>query len=353
MKIRPFTILLAMLAGWINRHQQDVIEYLKTGNTILRDKFGNKRIILTDEQKRLLAVSGKKLGRKVLSEICCAFSPDTILKWHRKLIAAKYDGSRNRKAGRPRVSERLERLVIEIARHNRGWGYLRIAGQLKYLGYRISHGTIADIMKRYGLEPSPNRLKKTTWKEFIKSHWESLAAIDFFTIEIYTLKGLTRYMILVIIDYSTRKVEVAGIIQQAYGDWMKQMAKNLTDPLGGFLKDKAYLIHDRDPLFTEEFREMLESSGIKTVRTLPMAPNLTPFVERFIKSIKSECLNRMLIFGEAHLEYCIGQYCLHYHHERPHQGLDNNMIEPSPQGIGEIICHERIGGLLKSYRRAA
>ncbi len=353
MKVRPLAILLTMLAGWINRHQQDVIEYLKMENTILRGKLGKKRIILTDEQKRLLAVSGKRLGRKVLSEICCAFSPDTILKWHRKLIAAKYDGSRNRKIGRPRISEELEELVIKIARYNRGWGYLRIAGQLKYLGYRISHRTIAYILKRNGLEPSPNRLKKTTWREFIKSHWESLAAIDFFTTEIYTLKGLTRYMVLVAIDYSTRRVEVAGIIQQAYGDWMKQMAKNLTDLLGGFLKDKVYLIHDRDPLYTEAFRKMLESSGIKTVRTLPMAPNLTPVVERFIRTIKSECLGRMLIFGESHLRYCIEQYCLHYHHERPHQGLGNNMIEPPPQGSGEIICHERIGGLLKSYRRAA
>ena len=119
MKIRPFTILLAMLAGWINKHQQDVIEYLKTENTILRGKLCKRRIILTDEQKRLLAVLGKRLGRKVLSEICCAFSPDTILKWHRKLIAAKYDGSRNRKLGRPRISEELEKLVIKIARYNR------------------------------------------------------------------------------------------------------------------------------------------------------------------------------------------------------------------------------------------
>jgi hypothetical protein len=160
-------------------------------------------------------------------------------------------------------------------------------------------------------------------------------------------------MVLVVIDYQTRKVEVAGVIEQACGDWMKQMAKNLTDPIGGFLKDKVYLIHDRDPLFTEEFRKVLSSSGIKTVRTLPMSPNLTPIVERFIRSIKSECLSRMLIFGESHLRYCIEQYCLHYHHERPHQGLDNNIIEPLKQGSGRIICRERLGGLLKSYRRAA
>jgi len=134
---------------------------------------------------------------------------------------------------------------------------------------------------------------------------------------------------------------------------MKQIARNLTDPISGFLKDKIYLLHDRDPLFTEGFQKMLGSSGIKTIRTLPMAPNLTPFVERFVRSIKSECLNRMLILGEAHLRYCIEQYCLHYHHERPHQGLNNNMIEPLPKGSGRIICRERLGGLLKSYRRVA
>ena len=342
-----------MLAGWINRHQQEIIEYLKTENTILRRKIGKRRIILADEQKRLLAISGKKLGRKVLSEICCAFSPDTILRWHKKLIATKYDSSKNRKVGRPRISEQLESLVIKIARRNRGWGYLRIAGQLKYLGYKISRRTIANILRKHGLEPSPHRLKKTTWKEFIKSHWASLAAIDFFTTEIYTLRGLTRYMILVVIDYPTRKVEVAGIVPQAHGEWMKQIARNLTDPISGFLKDKIYLLHDRDPLFTEGFQKMLGSSGIKTIRTLPMAPNLTPFVERFVRSIKSECLNRMLILGEAHLRYCIEQYCLHYHHERPHQGLNNNMIEPLPKGSGRIICRERLGGLLKSYRRVA
>jgi len=208
-------------------------------------------------------------------------------------------------------------------------------------------------LKRSGLTPNPDRLKKTTWKEFIKAHWESLAAIDFFTTEIYTIKGLTRYMVLVVIDYSTRKVEVAGIVKQDYGNWIKQIAKNLTEPFGGFLEDKRYLIHDRDPLFTQEFRKIMGFSGIKTIRTLPMAPNLTPIVERFVRSIKSECLNNMLIFGETHLRYCVEQCCLHYYHERPHQGLSNNIIEPPLQGNGKITCYERLGGLLKSYRRAA
>ena len=342
-------MLPTMLAGWINRHKQDIIEYLKTENTILRSKIAKERIILNDQQRKLLAVLGKKLWRKALSQVCCAFSPDTILKWHRKLIAMKYDGSKNRKPGKPRISEQLEKLIIKIAKYNRGWGYRQIAGQLKYLGYKVSHQTISNVLKRSGLTPSPDRLKKTMWKEFIKAHWESLAVTDFFTTEIYTIKGLTRYMVLVVINYSTRKVGVAGIVEQAYGNWMKQIAKNLTDPFSGFLEDKRYLIHDRDPLFTQEFRKIMGFSGIKKIRTLPMAPNLTPIVERFVRSIKSECLNNMLIFGEAHLRYCVEQYCLHYHHERPHQGFSNNIIETPLQGNGKITCYERLGGLLKSY----
>ena len=134
---------------------------------------------------------------------------------------------------------------------------------------------------------------------------------------------------------------------------MEQMARNLTDNFSGFLKSKKYLIHDRDTLFTKEFRRILKNTGIKPIRTLPMSPHLNPMIERFIRSIKSECLNRMLIFGERHLEYLVSEFIEHYHTERPHQGLDNEIIEPPPQGTGEIICRERLGGLLKYYGRAA
>ena len=342
-----------MLAGWINRHQQDAIEYLKAENKILRDKLGKKRIILNNEQRMYLAALGRKLGRKVLSEICCTFSPDTLLHWHRDLIAKKYNGTKNRKPGRPRLSEALEKLILKIVKHNRHWGYTRIVGQLKYLGFKVSHQTIGNVIKKYRLQPSPERSKKTTWNEFISSHWESLAAIDFFTKEIHTIKGLRRYMVLVAIEYSTRKVQVVGIIEQAYGEWMEQMARNLSDPFDGFLKGKRYLIHDRDTLFTKAFRRILKASGIKTVRTTPMAPNLNPMIERFIRSIKSECLNKMIIFGEAHLRYVVSSYIDHYHQDRPHQGIGNEIIDPPPQGNGEIVCHERLGGLLKYYRRAA
>ncbi len=160
-------------------------------------------------------------------------------------------------------------------------------------------------------------------------------------------------MVLVVIDYSTRRVEIAGIVPQADGVWMKQIARNLTDPINGFLRDKKYLVHDWDTLFTKDFRAILRAGGVKCVKTSVACPNMNPFVERFVRSIKHECLNKMLIFGERHLRYVIGEYMEHYHHSRPHQGIGNNMIAPLPQGKGEIVCHERLGGLLKSYRRAA
>jgi hypothetical protein len=254
--------------------------------------------------------------------------------------------------GRPQISEQLRKAIIHIAKDNRDWGYIRICGQLKYLRLKASIATIGNVLKKAGLEPQPNRRRKTQWKEFIKVQWQSLTAIDFFTTEVYTIKGLTRYMVLVAIDYATRKVEVVGIVEQAYGNWMVQMAKNLTDPFCGFLKNKKYVIHDRDRLYTDVFLAMLKAGGIEPIKSMPLAPNFSPFIERFIRSIKSECLDRMLIFGEAHLRYCISEFIKHYHTERAHQGLDNNIIEPPPQGAGDIVCQERLGGLLKFYKRA-
>jgi hypothetical protein len=180
-------MLLVMMAGWLNRHQQDVIEYVKEENKILREKLGNKRILLNDRQKMRLSRLGKRLGRKVLEDACCIFSPDTILRWHRSLVAKKYDGSKNRKPGRKRITLELEQLIIMFARKNKTWGSRRIKGALKYLGYKICHTTIDNVLKRNGYDPSPDRGRKTRWSEFLKSHWESLAAIDFFTTEIYTL----------------------------------------------------------------------------------------------------------------------------------------------------------------------
>jgi hypothetical protein len=182
------SMLLMMLAGWINREQQHMIEYLREENSILRDELskatGRSRIILNDSQRRRLAILGKKLGRNLLSKVCCSFSPDTVLIWHRKLVARKYDGSKNRsKFGRPRISDKLKQLIIDMAKDNKHLGCRKLHGYMKYLGIKVSAATINRVLREHGIEPCPDRPERTSWNEFVRSHWESLAAIDFFTAE--------------------------------------------------------------------------------------------------------------------------------------------------------------------------
>ena len=195
-----------------------------------------------------------------------------------------------------------------------------------------------------------------SWATFLKAHWGAIAATDFFSVEVLTRTSLVRYFVLFIIDLQTRRVEIAGIAQQPDGEWMKQIARNLTDADGGFLNGARYLIHDRDPLFTEAFRELLKSSGVKTVKLPARSPDLNAYAERFVRSIKSECLAQIAPLGERNLRNAVKEYTEHYHFERNHQGLDNQLIEkPSdePNMDNAVGCQERLGGLLKYYYRRA
>ena len=181
-------------------------------------------------------------------------TPATLLAWHRRLIARKYDGTRKRGPGRPRVLEEIQRLVIRMATENRDWGYRRIQGALANLGHEVGRGTIANILKQHGLEPAPERERKTTWKEFLSRQQDVIVAADFFTIEAWTRHGLTRFLVLFLIDLSTRRVEIAGVTRDANGLWMSQVARNLSDAAEGFLIGKRYLIHDRDLCSPKSFR---------------------------------------------------------------------------------------------------
>jgi hypothetical protein len=178
-------------------------------------------------------------------------------------MAQKYDGHDKRRPGRPRTAKDLASLVIRIARENRTWGYRRIQGALSTLGHKLARSTIADILRRHGVEPAPERSRKTTWKEFLAQHWELIVAADFFTAEVWTARGLKRFLVLFFIDLSTRKVEIGGIVSNANGLWMTQIGRRATDAGNGILMGKRYLIHDRDPLFTAEFQDILASVGCR------------------------------------------------------------------------------------------
>ena len=181
-------------------------------------------------------------------------------------------------------------------------------------------------------------------------------ATDFFTVEVWTRRGLQRFLVLFFIELSTRKVEIAGIAPEASGLWMSQIARNLTDAEAGILTGKRYLIHDRDPLFTAEFLRTLEDAGVKSVKLPPRSPNLNPHAERFVRSIKESCLDRMIFFGEASLRTAVQNFVEHYHSERNHQGLANRIICPEAGHLGAsgaIQRRQRLGGMLNYYYRAA
>jgi putative transposase len=203
--------LLLLFSGWINRHQQAVIDYLREENRVLRAAYDPQRFRLTDDQRRRLAVKGKALGRRRLADVANIVTPDTILRWYRRLVAKKYDGSKKRRLGRPSTRPDLAALVARLANENPTWGYTRIRGGLKHLGHDIARNTIKAILKNHGIEPAPERRTKTPWKTFLAAHWDGLAAADFFTVEVLTMGGLVRYVVFFVINLKTRAVEIAGI----------------------------------------------------------------------------------------------------------------------------------------------
>jgi len=347
----PLQVLLGGLAGSLNRHQQDLIAYLVEQNRVLKEQLKGKRLLLTDEQRLRLAAKAKRLGRKVLDGVATIVTPDTLMRWHRRLIALKWTYAAKR-VGRPGLMKKIAALIVRMARGNSTWGYCRIQGELRVLGHRVAPSTIAKVLKDNGIRPAPER--PSSWRSFLKAHWDQIVGMDFFTTEVWTPRGLKTHYVLILIELETRRVHVAGITTNPDGAFMAQVARNLTDAFDGFLNGHRFVICDRDTCLTAQFRGILEDVGVKVIRTPVKAPNCNAYAERFVLSIKSECLDRMILFGESSLRRGVAEYVEHYHTERAHQGLGNERIEGTVvTAEGEVQCHERLGGILKSYRRAA
>jgi transposase InsO family protein len=346
-------LLLATFAGWVCRQQTAVITYLIEENRVLKEQLelGGRRLCFTDDQRRRLAAKGKPLGRKVLGQIATIVTPDTILAWHRKLIATKWTYPRKR-VGRPGVMKEIRGLIVRMAEENPNWGYARIQGALKHLDRRVARSTIAKTLKEHGIKPTPER--PMSWRTFVRSHANLIAAADFFTTEVWTARGLVRYFTLFVIDIATRRVHVAGTTTNPTSAWMEQIARNLTDCEDGFLTGKRFLIVDRDAKFSPGFQSILESSSVEILLTSYQAPNMNAYAERFVRSIKSECLDQMIFLGPESLIRAIAEYAAHYHDERSHQGIKNVLISGArAQSEGIVDTRERLGGLLKYYHRRA
>jgi len=303
--------LLAYITGTVDQELLLRNEYLVTENRILRDQLKG-RVRLSDGERKALAEIGQKLGKQALEEIANIVKPDTILGWHRKLVAQKFDGSTQRKApGRPPIDSELEALVVRIAQENRSWGYDRIVGALANLGLTVSDQTVGNILKRHGIPPAPERKTTSTWKEFIRTHLDVLVATDFFTAEVWTTAGLVTYYVLFFIHLASRKVHVAGVTPHPNETWMVQVARNVTMEEWGFLSPGQYLIHDRDTRFCAAFQHLIDAAEVERVILPPRSPNLNAYAERFIRSVKEETLSRMILFGERALWHVLNEYVDH------------------------------------------
>ena len=350
--------LLAYVTGLVNQELLLQNEYLAAENRILRSRLPT-RLRLSDPERSTLAEIGKRLGRKALAQVTCVAKPDTILAWYRRLIAQKFDGSKFRSyPGRPRISKEAEALVVQMARENSGWGYDRIAGALANLGYEVSDQTVGNVLRRHGITPAPKRSQTTTWKDFIRSHMAVLAGVDFFTVEVLTWKGLATYYVLFFIHLESRRVTVAGITRHPTEAWMEQMARNATDESSGYLRQHRYVLHDRDTKFCPSFESILMAGGMEALTLPPRSPNLNAFAERWVRSVKQECLSKLILVGEGSLSRALTEFGQHYHTETNHQGKDNVLLFPSPDEPESptnesVDCRERLGGLLRYYCRAA
>jgi transposase InsO family protein len=243
-----------------------------------------------------------------------------------------------------------------MASENRDWGYDRIAGALANLGYEISDQTVGNVLQRHALPPAPERKRTTTWAEFIRAHLAVLAGTDFFTVEVLTLRGLVTYYVLFFIHLESRKVDIAGITVHPNEQWMKQMARNATMEGWGTLRDCRYLLHDRDTKYTQSFRAIIASGQVEPLVLPARSPNLNAYAERWVRSVKEECLSKVILFGERSLRRALGEYVEHYHAERNHQGKGNVLLFPRGTIIRPdepVQCRQRLGGLLRYYHRQA
>ena len=292
------------------------------------DRTG-KRILLSDEERISLAVRGKALGKR-LAENISIVSPETLLKWHRMLVARKFDYSeRRKKQGQEPVSMEVRKLVVKMAAENPSWGSDRIVGAMKNLGHRISDTTVGKILKENGISPSPERTRGTSWARFIKSHKDVLWATDFFSEEVWSPFGLVTVYVLFFIQISTRKVVLGGVTSHPDSAWVEQVARNVTG-YDGELNGAKYLIHDRDGKYTDRFDFIFKGAGCKAVKLPAKSPNLNAYAERFVRSIKEGCLHRLILFGEKSLKHVVKEFILHYNHERNHQEMENMSFPDVP-----------------------
>src|SRR6266542_6293361 len=307
-----------------------------------------RRPLLRPADRALLAALARLLPPRRRHGL--VVTPQTLLRWHRELVRRKW-AQPQRAAGRPRVDGRVRELVLRFARENPRWGYPRIAGELLKLGLRVSPSSVRRILLAAGLEPAPRRIGPS-WQQFLRQQAASILACDFFTVETLSLR---RYYVLFFIELESRRVHLAGCTTNPTGAWVTQQARNLS--FTGLLEQTRFLIHDRDSKFSGAFDEVFRGEGITVIHTPIRAPRANAHAERFVRTVRNECLDWLLILGRRHLKQTLRVYTTHYNRERPHRALELRPPEPSiPADRSPTDAIERsdlLGGLIHEYDATA
>jgi putative transposase len=357
-----FRSLLLVIAGSTQRELARHIRYLKLENEILRSKLPARMTITPKERQRLVKF-GSKLGN-ALHELVTIVTPGKFLRWIREEKRASRRPTKAPRRGRPRTADEIRRLIVRLAKEN-AWGYARIVGELKKLGLRaIKKSTVRNILKAEGLDPCPKR-SGATWDEFLARHAASLWQADFFSQRVLTTKGLRGIFVLAFLNVKTRRVVLSQATFHPDVTWVARPAEVFVKQARGDGLRVRYVQRDRYGKFGEAFDAALRRRHIEAVPSHPQAPNTQAFVERFIGSIRRECLNHLVFFGTKHLDSVIRSWLEHYHAERPHQGRENELLVPSQRftkrkvsdpatfSLRDVRCRKRLGGLLKHYERIA
>jgi putative transposase len=294
----------------------------------------------------------KRSTRSYIERHILLFKPDTILRWHRELVRKKWTFTdKAKQGGRPPLDAEVEALIVKLAREN-AWGAGKIQGELQKLGYCVSETTILNVLRRHDIPSQPERQQSSSWQTFLNHYKDHILACDFLTIE--TLRLQTIY-VLFFIESGTRRIHITGFTSNPTGQWVSQQARQLVWKLEDEEREINYLIHDRDGKFRGGFDVVFESSGIEIIKTPVRAPNANAFAERWVRSIREECLDRILILNHRHLKRVLNEYEKYYNEARPHQGIDQNIpgVSDYQTGEGPARCRNVLGGVKHDYYRAA
>ncbi|MBU0479123.1 integrase core domain-containing protein [bacterium] len=342
-----FQEFLFLLGHLVHSNLMRQIDYLKVENQILRSKT-NRRINLNPSEKQRLVKYGLALGGDIKRFINIV-SYTTFRNWVNNGVSSNKNIS---KRGRPRSHREIRDLVVKLAREN-NWGYTRILGELKKLDiYSLSRNTIKNILKENGLDPAPKR-SEDTWDDFIKRHFKTLWACDFFTKTVWTILGPKIFHVLFFINVHTRKVHIAGITKNPTREWVNSKAKTISFLFQTDNKSNKLLIRDGDGKYSKEFDEIINKYGVQVKQIPYKSPNLSPYAEGWVGTIKRECLDWFFVFGERHFKYLVKEYVKYYNTVRPHSAMCNMPLNYKPPNNkkGRIKSDSRLGGLIRHYYR--